>query len=199
MESGFKAPEGVFACPLCGNYPTSKEDQDNGGLCICCRERHLTYHDDTSCRRCGRPVELWGVAVQHRGCTILSPHEPHPYRPIPWPMVPFNPDYTFECPGIDVEAVEEEPSSPPDESNHRRPFLCRLRFHSWFVDRARFSTALRCNRCDSFKNELDGKRLEHERELWEYVSLNLTPKEREDWVWKHLSDWDLIHTLQIQH
>lgn len=192
MESGFKAPEGVFACPLCGNYPTSKEDRDNGGICICCRVRHLTYHDDTSCRRCGRPVRLWEVAVQHTDCKILSPHEPHPYRPMPWPMVPFSPDYTFECPGIKAE-VEEEPSTPAsDDPKRRRPFFCWLGIHSWFVDRAEFSRALRCNSCSAYKDEQAGKRLEFERELWEWADANYPPEGLRELVQRNLVGWDYL-------
>lgn len=40
----------------CGNYPLTDEDIAAGRNCICCRVKHLFYHDDQFCRRCGCPV-----------------------------------------------------------------------------------------------------------------------------------------------
>lgn len=46
----------------CGNGPLTKEDREAGGRCICCRTKHLFYHDDRRCRRCGCPYEVaWGA------------------------------------------------------------------------------------------------------------------------------------------
>ena len=45
-----------LACP-CGNSPLTKDDL-SFGLCKCCREGHVTYHDDMSCRRCGCPRQI---------------------------------------------------------------------------------------------------------------------------------------------
>jgi hypothetical protein len=46
----------VYEC-ACGNNPLSEEDLETM-RCLCCRTRHLFYHDDMSCRRCGCPRDV---------------------------------------------------------------------------------------------------------------------------------------------
>lgn len=61
-----RRPKSMQTC-VCGNYPLTHDDLAAGGECKCCRERHLLFHDDTFCRRCGCPVEKMGEGA--RGTT----------------------------------------------------------------------------------------------------------------------------------
>lgn len=52
-------------------------------------------------------------------------------------------------------------------SKNKRPFLCRIGLHQWYIDGAMFTRADRCNNCDEWKHPVEGRRVELERDAWE--------------------------------
>ena len=53
------------------------------------------------------------------------------------------------------------------EETVKKPLLCKLGFHQWYVESSMFFTAKRCNRCLTFADVRDEERINREWELWE--------------------------------
>lgn len=49
----------------------------------------------------------------------------------------------------------------------RKPLLCRLNLHQWFVDSAWFYSAECCGRCGEYRDLYALDRLMRERKLWD--------------------------------
>jgi hypothetical protein len=49
----------------------------------------------------------------------------------------------------------------------RKPLLCLLGWHSWYIDSAIFCSAERCNRCPAVKDASAFRSLESERSIFE--------------------------------
>lgn len=52
----------------------------------------------------------------------------------------------------------------------RRPILCRLGMHQYYMDSACFSQALRCSGCSHYAYPDQQEKLEYERTLWDQHS-----------------------------
>lgn len=47
-----------------------------------------------------------------------------------------------------------------------RKFMCRLGFHSWYLDSGMFSRVNRCNYCLAVDSKEHAEQVDYERKLW---------------------------------
>ncbi len=78
----------------------------------------------------------------------------------------------------------------------RKPFFCGLGLHSWFIDRAMLTRAKQCRRCEVYKDEQAGRRLEFEREVRAWAATSFPSEAADELVRLNLRGWDV---LQVMH